>query len=119
MPIRRLSERVLKWPDAEEVRSAAARWAESTATVNPDVRAIGIFGSYARGDWGVGSDLDAVVVVDDDGPSSRKRSLQFDTTGLPIPVDLLVYTEAEWDEIKAGGMKRPAGEMIWLYSRTR
>ncbi|WP_376791658.1 nucleotidyltransferase domain-containing protein [Thermoflexus sp.] len=38
-------------------------WAERVARERPEVLRIGYFGSYARGDWGVGSDLDLVVIV--------------------------------------------------------
>ncbi len=109
----------MKWPDAETVRSAAAEWARHVASAGMDVCAVGFFGSYARGDWGVGSDLDVVVVVDDGGPSSEQRALAFDVSHLPVPVDVLVYTESEWDRLKVRGMKRPAEEMTWLFQRDR
>jgi len=35
---------------------------------------IGYFGSYARGDWGVGSDLDLLVIVTAAEEAFEKRS---------------------------------------------
>jgi len=40
-------------------------WAQHLAREHPAIRRIGYLGSYARGDWGVGSDLDVIVIVDD------------------------------------------------------
>lgn len=99
------------------VLAAAAEWAHHVASTGVDVCAIGFFGSYARGDWGVGSDLDMVVVVKDACDSAEQRSLAFDVTSLPVPVDLLVYTESEWDRLRISGMKRPADEMVWLFQK--
>jgi len=80
---------------------------------------VGYFGSYARGDWGVGSDLDLLVIVADttDRPF-EKRGLEYDTTVLPVPVDLLVYKKSEWDSLlkKEGGFSEAVRtETIWVY----
>ncbi|MGQ9478291.1 MAG: nucleotidyltransferase domain-containing protein, partial [Candidatus Bipolaricaulia bacterium] len=63
MPVRSLNSSVLKWPDAKTVDRAVRIWAKEIAQLKPEVVRIGYLGSYARGDWGVGSDLDLVVVV--------------------------------------------------------
>jgi predicted nucleotidyltransferase len=96
MPVRSSSSSVLVWPDATAVDRAARRWASRLAQERPGVRRIGYFGSYARGDWGPGSDLDMLVVVDRADEPFARRAARWDTTDLPVPVDLLVYTEAEW-----------------------
>jgi predicted nucleotidyltransferase len=59
---------------------------------------VGYIGSYARGDWGFGSDVDLIVVVEDSALPFAQRSLEFDATRLPVPADLLVYTRREWAE---------------------
>ena len=124
MPVRPLSDRILVWPSAEEVHAAASAWADTLGADRPDIRAIGYFGSYARGDWGVGSDLDVVVVFDDDvlTPTATDQdrsalSLTIDLPRLPVPVDLLAYTWRDWKAVAKAGMQRPAEEMIWIYSR--
>ena len=69
MPVRSLSSPVLKWPHKGEVDQAARRWAGELAARHPEVVRIGYFGSYARDDWGVGSDLDLIAIVKEwDGP---------------------------------------------------
>jgi predicted nucleotidyltransferase len=81
---------------------------------------IGLFGSYARGDWGVGSDLDLIAVVDNSDVPLERRALSFDLLGLPVPADLLVYTVQEWDRLLAEGgrfARVVAAESVWLYER--
>ena len=103
MPVRSLSSSVLKWPDPDEVRSSAKAWAQGRLAADRGVRSIGYFGSYARGDAGVGSDLDIIVVVERASEPSSHRGLAFDTSSLPVPVDLIVYTEEELRSLLASG----------------
>jgi hypothetical protein len=80
------------------------------------VQRIGYFGSYARGDWGVGSDLDLIIVVEDSKYPFTGRAQDWDVTGLPVPADLLVYTEQEWNSItRRGGFGRTMKEeAVWI-----
>lgn len=109
MPVRSLSSSVLRWPDRETVDGAVRRWAEDTAKI-ADVRRIGYFGSYARGDWGVGSDLDLVVILE---TSSERASL--DATTLPVPADLFVYMEQEWEALGKRFRETLERETVWVY----
>jgi uncharacterized protein len=59
------------------------RWAERMAAAHPEIVALGYFGSYARGDWGPGSDLDVVVVVESSDEAFTRRPVRWDTTALP------------------------------------
>lgn len=121
MPVRSLTSSVLKWPDASRVESALERWVAEVLSQRDDVVRIGCFGSYARGDWGVGSDLELVVVVERSDLPFERRSARWDTSRLPVPADLLVYTEAEWARLSS---ERPFHQALlrqarWLYSRDR
>ena len=100
MPVRCLSSPVLRWPDAQAVDLAVRRWAEELGRRRPEVLRIGYFGSYARGDWGVGSDLDIVIVVSHSDRPFVRRACGWDATGLPVPADVLVYTEEEWERFE-------------------
>jgi uncharacterized protein len=97
MPVRSLGSSVVRWPDRQQVEAALSAWARANAT--SDVVGIGYFGSYARGEWGVGSDVDVVIVLKDTSNGARRDRLgpgDWDATGLPVPADVLVYTEGEW-----------------------
>ena len=103
MPVRSLSSSVLKWPDGDSVRAAARKWALDLLAKNHRVKQVGFIGSYATGREGVGSDLDLVVVLDGSlFPFERRRAL-VDTSTLPVPADLLIYTEGELREILGRG----------------
>jgi len=117
MPVRSLRSSVLKWPDREEVDRAVRRWARSVA--RPGVVRIGYFGSYARGDWGVGSDLDLIVVVAQSDLPFHRRAGVWDLTDLPVPAEVLVYTEEEWASLPERGRfgRHLREEAVWVYER--
>lgn len=119
MPVRSLSSPILKWPDSQMVGQAVRRWAEQVAQQRQDVVRIGYFGSYARGDWGVGSDLDLVIVVERSDQPFEKRGTEWDVAELPVPADVLIYTKEEWQSL---GQRRRfyqtvMREAVWVYVR--
>ena len=117
MPTRSLSSPVLKWPDRQSVDQAVRRWAENVVQQRQDVVRIGYFGSYARGDWGVGSDLDLIVVVKNSDQAFQRRAVTWDMIGLPVPTDLLVYTQEEWQLLGQQGRfsRTVMKETVWVY----
>jgi hypothetical protein len=110
---------VLRWPDAETVVAALRRWAEGVAGEGSGVVRVGYFGSYARGDWGVGSDLDVVIVVDGTATPFERRATGWDATSLPVPADVLVYTADEWECLAEGSPMARAmrREARWVWQR--
>ena len=117
MPVRSLTSRVLKWPDAAAVGQAARCWAARMAQEHAEVPRIGYFGSYARGDWGVGSDVDLIVILSHaEGPRER-RGVGWSRSGLPVPADVLFYTEDEWQALPQQGRfyKTLLQEAVWVY----
>ncbi len=117
MPVRSLTSSVLRWPEAGEVRGAVRRWAGEQATARPGLLRLGYFGSYARGDAGVGSDLDLVAVVQESARPFEARARDWDLTTLPVPAEILVYTRPEWDRLQARGGRFAdtlARETVWV-----
>ena len=96
MLVRSLSSSVLRWPDRETVDDAVRTWARSEAKKHPELLKLGYFGSYARGNWGVGSDIDLVAVVEQVPEPFERRSVNWDLSALPIAADIVVYTRDEW-----------------------
>jgi uncharacterized protein len=121
MPTRSLSSSVLKWPDRGAVDRAARKWACEQGRLRPRLRRLGYFGSYAHGSWGVGSDLDLVAVVSHDSEPFERRLLDWNLNDLPVPADILVYTEEEWERlVREGGRfaQMLMREAVWLYQRS-
>ena len=121
MPVRSSNSSILRWPDRDDVEGAVRIWAGSLADSRPDVLRVGFFGSYARGDWGVGSDLDVLVVVACADVPFERRSLGFDTLTLPVPTDPLVYTPDELRVLEGEGGRFAtmlSREVVWVFERS-
>jgi predicted nucleotidyltransferase len=117
MPVRSLNSSVLKWPDKNTVITAARKFARQEAAARQELKKLGVFGSYARNDWGVGSDLDLVAVIEISERPFHERPLDWDLTHLPVPAEILVYTVQEWDRVLNRGDRFAqvmATEVVWL-----
>ena len=119
MPVRSLSSSVLKWPDAQTVKGALRRWTKKAVRDRDDVLRIGFFGSYSRGDWGVGSDLDLLIILADSDQPFERRGVEWDTAGLPVPTEILIYTLDEWQSLDREGRfyQTLIQEARWVYAR--
>jgi uncharacterized protein len=118
MPVRSLNSSVFKWPDRSQVDRSVRDWAQKAVNSRDGIIKLGYFGSYARGDWGVGSDLDLIVIVDHATEPFERRSLTWDLNPLPVPAELLVYTSTEWQALqKKGGRfaRTLEQESVWLF----
>lgn len=119
MPVRSLNSSVLKWPDRSTVDRAVHEWAQDAVTRYPGVIKIGYFGSYARGDWGVGSDLDLIAIVSRCSEPFERRPLHWDLSNLPVPAELLVYASDEWELLLRQGRRfaqTVEREAVWVYN---
>jgi hypothetical protein len=113
-----LNSPVLKWPDRESVDKAARIWAAREVKHHPELIRLGYFGSYARGDWGVGSDLDLIAIVKRSSEPFERRSRTWDLHTLPVPAELLIYTLREWQHLRdeAGRFVRMIDrEAVWIF----
>ena len=122
MPVRSLNSPVLKWPDQARVDRAARHWIVTEARRHLHLLRTGYFGSYARGDWGVGSDLDLVALVKDNDEPFERRANHWDLSPLPVPAELLIYTEDEWNHMQLEGSSffvRLLRETVWIYPPTQ
>lgn len=64
-------------------------------------------------------DLDLLIVVERSEQPFERRSLGWDTTPLPVPTDLLVYTKEEWGSLNREGRfyQTLMREAVWVYGR--
>lgn len=120
MPVKSSSSSVVRWPDRATVDAAVRAYAIREASVRPGLVRLGYFGSYARGDWGPGSDLDLVAVLDSCAAPFERRALDWDLNTLPVAADLLVYTLGEWQALMTRGgrfARTVSAETIWVFDR--
>jgi hypothetical protein len=111
MPVRSLHTSVLRWPNQEEVHAAVAQWARTLMLGDNTVARVGYAGSYARGNWGVGSDVDVIILVREASEPFIERARAFDATRLPVPADVLVYSEEEWQGMHRQSRLKP---VVWI-----
>ncbi len=95
MPTRSCRSAIMRWPALAEVDAAFRAWASIVKARHPEAIQVGYFGSYAQGTWGVGNDLDIVIVVSRSNEPFYKRFLDISDDGLPDPADILVFTQDE------------------------
>lgn len=109
--------RVFVARDRADVLAELRAWAARLKARDAQLRRVGLFGSYATGKYGPGSDLDILMIV---GSSPEKtwflRSSGIDVSGLSVGADLFVYTEEEAREMEreSAWFRHIVSEMIWL-----
>lgn len=94
-----ISARV-RYAEPEPIRKAVRDYARDIRGGHPEVRSIRWFGSWVRGDAGVGSDVDLCIIVDRSDKSRRDRMMDFLPRVFPVGIDLFVYTPAEFDALR-------------------
>jgi uncharacterized protein len=118
MPVRLLNSSIMRWPSHAEVHSAIDQWVKDGSGANPpNWLAVGYFGSYARGEAGVGSDLDLVMVVLESDLPFERRATVWDFHAIPVPVEVSVYTLTEWQRLSVNQPRfyqTLVAETVWL-----
>jgi hypothetical protein len=112
----------------DQVLAAARAWAAHLRRDHPEIVRIGYFGSYARGDYVPGSDLDVLIEVTaicgvPSGADMRPadRATRYRPESFPVGMDVFVYTSAELAAQRAAGtgfVKTIDREVCWLAEET-
>jgi hypothetical protein len=80
--------RIFKAIERDQVLCELRAWAAEQRAVHPQVRKLGLFGSYATGRYAPGSDIDPLVIVaESDEPRWFMRGTAFDIAGLSVGAD--------------------------------
>lgn len=90
MPVRSLSSSVMRWPDRQQVHRAFSLWVEELAAQTPTLVAAGYFGSDARGDFGVGSDLDIIIILTESDLAFERRYNVWDLYSIIATISTLI-----------------------------
>jgi predicted nucleotidyltransferase len=100
----------------EEVRRRIWEYAAGAGVA----RAI-VFGSFARGDADVVSDVDVILIESTSRPVLERGLAHLPLFRMGLGVDLLVYTPEEYERLKAKGhplIERVEREGITVYARS-
>jgi hypothetical protein len=117
MPVRLLTQSVLRWPTAEQVLADVRAWGLEQRGAHPGLQRLGLFGSYGRGTAAVGSDLDLLLVDDQAEGPQQQRLRQWPLERLPLACDALVLTSVELDQLLRGPSRMAAElqrDLRWL-----
>ena len=118
MTVRSLTSSVFSWPGKDQVDREVRKWVKEEVGKHPELRRLGYYGSYARDDWGVGSDLDIIAIVESSPHPFDRRSLSWDLNSLPVPTEIRVYTVNEWARLLTGNprfVQTIQKEAVWFY----
>jgi hypothetical protein len=121
MPVRSLTQSLLRWPEPEQILHQVRLWAAQVALEHPGLERVGLFGSYGRGDAGVGSDLDLLLIDAGSSGPQHHRLLTWPLAELPLSCDALVLTPEEHAELLASGSAMAAAlqrDSRWLWHRS-
>ena len=117
MPVRALTQSVLRWPKPEQVLAEAQAWSQIQQQAHPSLSRVGVFGSYGRGTASVGSDLDLLLVDDSAEGPQQQRLCRWPLEQLPLACDALVLTSTELDQLLESQTRMAAelrSDLRWL-----
>ena len=96
-----LSSAAIKYTDPELVACAVRSYATHIRANHLHVRRIIWFGSWIRGTYSPGSDVDICIVVSRSDKPRRDRVPDYLPRSFPVGMDLFVYTSAEWRTLES------------------
>jgi predicted nucleotidyltransferase len=112
-----LSSVVVKSIDDALVRRAMDEYAADVLAKRADVEEIVVFGSFANGTWGPGSDLDVLVILARADRPVRDRIPDLLPGPFPVAVDLFPLTRQELEDVSDSPPVAALRESRWRYGR--
>jgi predicted nucleotidyltransferase len=121
-PIQRTSSPSVSvyWLNLEQVRTCLKLAVHRLAERHPEIEAVWLFGSLARGDAVPGSDADVLIVLADTMLPFLARSAHYQPDFCGVGTDVLVYTRTELTRMQAEGnpfLQQVQSEWSCLFSR--
>ena len=83
-----------------------------------NVKRISLFGSYARGQSDLFTDLDVLVIMDTDKPFTERVGEIYSLLALPVDADILCYTPQEFGRMRETPfLKKALADEVVLYEK--
>lgn len=99
MPKTLLNSVKIKSVPFEVIIDALKKWSLNLKSMDKNIVKIGYFGSYATGDYTPASDLDILIIIKNSDKPFWRRSIDFDTSDIPVGCDIFCYTENEIEKM--------------------
>jgi tRNA nucleotidyltransferase (CCA-adding enzyme) len=87
--------------DLDQVLRDLRRAADEAKRLHPEVVKVYLFGSLVKGNWTADSDADLIVVVRKEFPDFVRSRSAYQIFAPSIPTDTLVYSESEFEQLRA------------------
>ena len=92
--------KILKKKQAEEIEKTLSLIVEK---LKDKAERISIFGSVARGEAGIFSDLDILIIMKTDKPFLKRLEEIYSIPEISVDVDIICYTPEEFEQLKKKG----------------
>lgn len=110
----------ITWFDRDKILNTLRKAIRELVASHPEIEAVLLFGSLARGDTVPGSDADLLVILRDSELPFRERIPRYIPDYCGIDVDVFPYTKEEISEMLKEGhhfIKRALSEGLELFRR--
>jgi len=112
-----LSSVLVKSVDPAKVRRSVDEYARRLFAEHPEVEEVVVFGSFAKGNYAPGSDVDILIVLSDSARPFRDRIPELLPGAFPVGLDLFPYTRAEIASRLSPGFLAAVEASDWRYLR--
>lgn len=112
-----LNSVVVKSVDEARVRRSMDEYAARLLASHPEIEEIVVFGSFEKGNYAPGSDLDVFIVLSHASLRVRDRIPDLLPGSFPVGVDLFPYTREEIATLVSSGLQEAVRASRWRYRR--
>jgi hypothetical protein len=103
--------------DPAKVRRSVDEYAKRLFAEHPEVEEVVVFGSFAKGNYAPGSDVDILIVLSGSARPFRDRIPELLPGAFPVGLDLFPYTRAEIASRLSPGFPAAVQASGWRYLR--
>ena len=108
---------VIKSIDRAQVHECVDEYARELLATCPEVEEIVVFGSFEKGNYAPGSDVDIFILLSSSDRSVRDRIPQLLPDTFPVGVGLFPYTREEVTALEPSSLLDTVRESRWRYQR--
>ena len=112
-----MSSVVIKSVDEARVRKAMDDYAQRLLAARSEIEEIVVFGSFVRGDFAPGSDLDVFLLLTHSEKRVRDRVPDYLPRTFPVPLDLFPFTREDITALGPSPILDAVRDSKWRYVR--